>query len=268
MRFVLSLCALGGVLSCQDAATAPQAAAVATDAGNLFDGPSIALIGRVGALRFGAATSPALEGVRVCIDDTDACAETWVDGMWMIAGIDPEREVTVRYEKQGFLTVYQPIVTPMFSGRLNIVLRPVEGNDARFQAARATAGLDPLPPSDGLGSISFNAIRAEGAYLDGKVQVRLEPEYGVDALYAMRSGELVTEIPENDYANWGIFLNVPPGDDYALVFTMDDGECAFQAGELGGWPAHDGRTNAIRVPVHADGVTYLTCALCTSDARP
>jgi hypothetical protein len=259
------------LLACQDnTAELRQPVAMATPE-PAFDFTSVALSGRVTAANLVTNQYTPLEGVEVCVESTTNCTQSIAKGEWLLPEVDPSQQVTLRFEKPGHVTVYQSLVTPEWSARLGATyLMPSEGHQDAFNAARIAAGLDALPSDDGLGSISFSAFLPGTIYLDPAIHVRVEPDYGgVEPLYdlAVRSGFAV-EVPEDDAATWGIFLNVPPRDSYDLVYTMDKGECSFYESELGGWPAEDGRSNVVRIPVFPDGVTFLVAPSCVRDTDP
>jgi hypothetical protein len=187
----------------------------------------------------------------------------------MLDGLDPEREILLTYEKLGYITMYQAHVTPRFSSIISFFLNITpNASEAEiiegYNKARTAIGLPPLPDAKGLGSIAFTALLvSEGIHLDNAVHVRLSPDTGIAPLYFLApDNEISAEIPDGRVASFGIFLNVPEGDDYELEYTMDDGECTRVTGELSGWPARDDRANVIRVPAGADATTFGTMPAC------
>jgi hypothetical protein len=251
-------------VACADAAAEPDKHSTAAPERGAFDSETVTIDGEV--REFGSPTSEMTpsSGVRVCQDELQLCTETSVAGRWRLEGLSPAREILLSFEKPGYRTTLQPIVTPQFSSEIGAVL--LSSNDAANQLLMSEARTA-LGPEDaaGLGAIAFTAQRPLDTYLDQSIRVRLLPEQGIRPIYALNPDwTYASEIPEDSAAAWAIFVDVPPGD-YELEYTMDDGECIRVSTDSAGWPAHDGRTNVTRVTARADSVTYQTTQVCVGE---
>lgn len=211
---------------------------------------SVALTGYVREFLTSPSATNYVAGVRVCQHEPRRCTQTTEMGTWTLDGLEPEREILLTYEKTGYVTAYQPIVTPRFSSVIRYFLSLVPAAD--------------LEKGKGLSSIAFTASSlSEGLGVDNTIHVRLSPDTGVEPTYFLRPDyETSPVIPEGRVADFGIFYEVPPGDDYELEYTMDDGECVRIPNEMSGWAAKDGRTNVTRVPAGAEATTYATTQAC------
>lgn len=257
------------LLACGDGPSTPQDdAATASSAG--FETTTISLTGTTREFTFLPNSDKILGGVRVCQDEPRRCTQASSRGAWTLSGLEPERETLLVYEKADHLALYQPLVTPRFSGWIRgAYITPAQGTTEVFNAKRVAAGQAELPPSTGLGSLVFSALIGSGPSLDRSVHVRIEPGYGIAPMYLLgNTGDVTTEIEEGQSVSWGIFLNVPPRDDYEITYTMDDGECVFYQNDLGGWPVGDRRPNVTRVPVRADSVTNIVAPTCIRHDAP
>lgn len=202
-----------------------------------------------------------LADVEICLDDRSRCTTSDRAGRFVIDGLEPEREIVLTFRRDGFVPTLMALVTPRWSSTLGILYLPHgDGFLDSYNAALHRAGrpeLDRGASSNGLPAVIFSVLNG----FSWRIHVHLEPDRGSDPFYQV-DGRLELEIPEGQFAVLGGYLNVPPGEDYELVFEDPDGECRFYPRGTGGWPSKSGRANAIRVPVRESFLNYESVADC------
>jgi hypothetical protein len=259
-------CALA-MVGCHDASASPAAMDAGTDAQPTAEEAVISLNGFVYTFTGVPFGGPIVAGAQVCQDEPRLCATTDSEGRFILSGLQPEREIVLTYRKDGFLPMLQALVTPRWSSGLAAhQLVPNDIDLSGFNIALRAAGRPEVDLSNaGVPSVSFGA--APG--FDGRLHVRLDPDPGSEPFYfLLPGGESALTVPPDGTANFGVFVNVEPREDYELVYEHDDGDCVYVAGSIAGWPSKQGRSNATRVPVRDGYTTYVTAEFCSFGTEP
>jgi hypothetical protein len=214
--------------------------------------------------------SAGLAGVEVCEDTSARCATSLESGRFTLDRLVPDAEILLVARKSGYVSVLVPLVAPHHSatagfptliGPVADVVAPDLENALLRDAGRPT--IDEADLSDAFTTIFIGAHTADGASLEAGIHVELSPASGYGPFYNAFDGTTVLDLAPGQSAVLGYFLGVEPREDgYELVYEYDGGNCRYQAGPTGGWPAESGRTNATRVPARAGFTTYYTEESC------
>jgi hypothetical protein len=217
-----------------------------------------------------------LADVQVCQEQPEHCTVTDSNGEFVLDGLIPNSEILIVYRKDGYRPTLQPIVTPRWStGTLFAasLLGPpsIADDNALLRAAGLPTWDDFDATKDQRATVAFNAASnaIDSNALTAAVQVTLDPSSGFGPFYIQEAGGPATlNLGPDQVATLGYFRGVEArAEGYELVYVHRQGDCRYQAGPVGGWPAASGRPNATHVPARAGCVTAMTQESClTRDA--
>jgi hypothetical protein len=203
-----------------------------------------------------------LAGAEVCVETPAQCAMSDDGGRFVLEGLEPEHEILLTFSKSAYVPTLLALVTPRWSSTLGVLFLTPEANVPSLNASLRDAGRTDLAPEGELLSwVPFSAVGG----LTSEVRVRLEPDPGSQPFFILDTGELALEIPADRSASFGQFVEVPPREDYELVYEADGGACDYYPSALGGWPPSSGRSNATRIPVREGFMTYPSLQECSLD---
>jgi hypothetical protein len=215
----------------------------------------------------------ALEDVDVCQEMPRRCTRTKKGGAFELAGIAPEQEITLIYQKDGYQPIIQTFMSPRWTSELTVIelwslethrMELEQLNDLLRAAGRSEIEVDEaLQRSD----ILFDAYSNSTWQLTDQVHVAIDPSSADGPFFKLQSGELALAPLANDAAGWGFFVNVEPREaGYELVFSHDHGRCQYSAGPSGGLEPPSGRANASWVPARAGYLTWTVFQHCKPSA--
>lgn len=204
-----------------------------------------------------------IEGVRVCLFETETCTQTDEAGQFVLSDLPDETDVEISFEKGDFARSLRlahlqgaPIdlrQTRML--RLSDRATLFEDIDQRFDDERGGVVAVPLAAGEAIGSVTIPA--------DVKISLMpgdARPYYsrGMREPGGPASDQLDPELEATREGGWGFFANVEPGD-YTVRFEREGDLCStvfpgfgFGVDELG----------HVRIRVRAGFGTSAIAALC------
>lgn len=252
--------------------TRPDAGAPCVEpipAGELQDrasGPSV--YGRVVATDLGwydpmGLTACGIEGVRICVFDSDTCTESDGAGQFVLSDLESGIDTEITLEKRGYFPALR--LAQVQDGPINLATSRLlkesdrqallESLDLRVDPGKGGLVAVPLEPGEAAGTVTF----PEGVAIS-MLPGGLKPYYsrGVLEPGGLASDELDPSLSATAAGGWGLFATVEPGD-YAVRFERDGELCRFAIPGFGLGADSDGH---IRVRIRAGFNTVSIAALC------
>jgi hypothetical protein len=233
---------------------------------NRASGPSVfgmAVSAALGSFDATGDSACGIEGVRVCLFETETCTYTDEAGQFVLSDLPDETDIEISFEKDDFarsLRLAHLQGAPIDLRRLRMLRLSeratlFESIDQRVDDERGAVVAVPLAPGEAIGSVTIPA--------DVKISLMpgdARPYYsrGMIEPGGPASDELDPELEATREGGWGFFANVEPGD-YTVRIEREGVACStffpgfgFGVDELG----------HVRIRVRAGFGTASIAALC------
>jgi hypothetical protein len=174
-------------------------------------------------------TECGVEGVRVCLLDTETCTDSDAAGQFVLIGLPEEADAAISFEKTGFgsaLRLVQLQAAPVNLRRTRVLRRTAQRSLLETigespDASRGTLVAVPVAAGEGIGTVIIPAGVSIVLMPGDRAPVysRGAPESGGPS-----SDEIDLDLSATGFGGWALFAAVEPGD-YTVRFERDGAVC-------------------------------------------